>query len=33
MLRMEERTEKENYYSLLEKANLPYPKKIESPEI
>jgi len=32
MLRMEERTEKENYYSLLEKANLPYPKKIESPE-
>ncbi|NCN65557.1 MAG: formate--phosphoribosylaminoimidazolecarboxamide ligase family protein [Candidatus Altiarchaeum hamiconexum] len=32
MLRMEERTEKENYYSLLEKADLPYPKKIESPE-
>lgn len=32
MLRMEERTEKENYYSLLEKANLPYPKKIKIPE-
>ncbi|PKP61198.1 MAG: 5-formaminoimidazole-4-carboxamide-1-(beta)-D-ribofuranosyl 5'-monophosphate synthetase [Candidatus Altiarchaeales archaeon HGW-Altiarchaeales-1] len=32
MLRMEERTEKENYYSLLEKANLPCPKKIENAE-
>lgn len=32
MLRMEERMEKENYYSLLEKANLPYPKNIENPK-
>ncbi len=32
MLRSEERGEKKSYYWLLDKAGLPYPKKIESPE-
>ncbi len=31
LLRSEEREEKENYYTLLEKAGLPYPEKIDSP--
>ncbi|RJU91469.1 MAG: DUF1246 domain-containing protein, partial [Candidatus Poseidoniales archaeon] len=32
MLRMEERTEEQDYYWILEKAGLPYPEKIDSPE-
>ena len=32
MLRMEERTEEQDYYWILEKAGLPYPEAIESPE-
>ncbi len=32
MLRSEEREEKENYYTLLERAGLPYPEKVNSPE-
>ncbi len=32
MLRMEERTEDQDYYWILEKAGLPYPEKIDSPE-
>jgi len=32
MLRSEERSEKKSYYWLLEKAGLPYPKKVSSPE-
>jgi len=32
MLRMEERTEDQDYYWILEKAGLPYPEKINSPE-
>lgn len=32
MLRMEERGEKENYYELLKKANIPHPEKIDSPK-
>ncbi len=32
MLRMEERTEEKDYYWLLEKADLPYPEPIGSPE-
>jgi 5-formaminoimidazole-4-carboxamide-1-(beta)-D-ribofuranosyl 5'-monophosphate synthetase len=32
MLRSEERSEKESYYWLLEKAGLPYPEKIDDPE-
>ena len=32
MLRMEERTEEQDYYWLLEKAGLPFPERIESPE-
>ena len=31
LLRSEEREEKENYYTLLEKAGLPYPDKIDAP--
>ena len=32
MLRMEERTEEKDYYWILEKAGLPFPEAIESPE-
>jgi len=32
MLRMEERTEEQDYYWILDKAGLPYPEAIESPE-
>ena len=32
MLRMEERTEEQDYYWILEKAGLPYPEAISSPE-
>ena len=32
MLRMEERTEEQDYYWILEKAGLPYPEKIDRPE-
>ena len=32
MLRMEERTEEQDYYWILEKAGLPYPEKIARPE-
>ena len=32
MLRMEERTEDQDYYWILEKAGLPYPEKIDQPE-
>lgn len=32
MLRMEERTEEQDYYWILEKAGLPYPEAIASPE-
>jgi 5-formaminoimidazole-4-carboxamide-1-(beta)-D-ribofuranosyl 5'-monophosphate synthetase len=32
MLRMEERTEDQDYYWILEKAGLPYPEKIDNPE-
>ncbi|RLF48474.1 MAG: 5-formaminoimidazole-4-carboxamide-1-(beta)-D-ribofuranosyl 5'-monophosphate synthetase [Thermoplasmata archaeon] len=32
MLRIEEREEKHNYYWLLERAGLPYPRKIEDPK-
>jgi 5-formaminoimidazole-4-carboxamide-1-(beta)-D-ribofuranosyl 5'-monophosphate synthetase len=32
MLRSEERSEKKSYYWLLEKAGLPYPEKVNSPE-
>jgi 5-formaminoimidazole-4-carboxamide-1-(beta)-D-ribofuranosyl 5'-monophosphate synthetase len=32
MLRMEERTEDQDYYWILEKAGLPYPEKIDRPE-
>ena len=32
MLRMEERTEDQDYYWILDKAGLPYPEAIESPE-
>ena len=32
MLRMEERTEEQDYYWLLEKAGLPFPEPIENPE-
>ncbi|HYA58000.1 MAG TPA: formate--phosphoribosylaminoimidazolecarboxamide ligase family protein [Thermoplasmata archaeon] len=32
MLRIEERSERENYYSLLESAGVAIPKKVESPE-
>jgi 5-formaminoimidazole-4-carboxamide-1-(beta)-D-ribofuranosyl 5'-monophosphate synthetase len=32
MLRMEERTEEQDYYWILEKAGLPYPEAIPSPE-
>ena len=32
MLRMEERTEEQDYYWLLEKGGLPFPERIESPE-
>ncbi|MCL4317912.1 MAG: formate--phosphoribosylaminoimidazolecarboxamide ligase family protein [Candidatus Thermoplasmatota archaeon] len=32
LLRTEEREEKDNYYTLLEKAHLPYPETIEKPE-
>jgi len=32
LLRSEERSEKESYYWLLERAGLPYPEKIESPD-
>ena len=32
MLRMEERTEDQDYYWILEKAGLPFPEAIESPE-
>jgi len=32
MLRMEERTEEQDYYWILDKAGLPYPEAIENPE-
>ena len=32
MLRMEERTEEQDYYWILEKAGLPFPEKIDRPE-
>jgi len=32
MLRMEERTEEQDYYWILEKAGLPYPEKIDDPQ-
>ena len=32
MLRMEERTEEQDYYWILEQAGLPYPEAIENPE-
>lgn len=32
MLRTEDRSEKKNYYWLLDKAGLPYPKKIDDPQ-
>ena len=32
MLRMEERTEEQDYYWILEKAGLPYPEKVDRPE-
>ena len=32
MLRMEERTEEQDYYWILDKAGLPYPESIENPE-
>ena len=32
MLRMEERTEDQDYYWILEKAGLPYPEKIDDPQ-
>ena len=32
MLRSEERGEAQDYYWILEKANLPFPKKVEKPE-
>jgi len=32
MLRIEERTERENYYALLEEAGIPSPKKVPSPD-
>jgi len=32
MLRIEERTERENYYALLERANVPTPRRIPTPE-
>ena len=32
MLRMEERTEEQDYYWILEKAGLPYPEEINNPE-
>ncbi|MCI4366263.1 MAG: formate--phosphoribosylaminoimidazolecarboxamide ligase family protein [Thermoplasmata archaeon] len=32
LLRIEERTERENYYGLLEKAGLPIPQRIDSPD-
>jgi 5-formaminoimidazole-4-carboxamide-1-(beta)-D-ribofuranosyl 5'-monophosphate synthetase len=32
MLRIEERTERENYYTLLESAGIPIPRKIPNPE-
>ena len=32
MLRMEERTEEQDYYWILEKAGLPFPEAIEKPE-
>jgi len=32
MLRIEERTERENYYTLLEKAGVPTPRRISGPE-
>jgi 5-formaminoimidazole-4-carboxamide-1-(beta)-D-ribofuranosyl 5'-monophosphate synthetase len=32
MLRIEERTERENYYTLLESAGVPTPKRIDSPD-
>ena len=32
MLRMEERTEEQDYYWILEQAGLPYPEAIEDPQ-
>ena len=32
MLRIEERSERENYYSLLERAGVPSPRRVEGPE-
>ncbi|MGB1462352.1 MAG: DUF1246 domain-containing protein, partial [Candidatus Poseidoniaceae archaeon] len=32
MLRMEERTEDQDYYWILDKAGLPYPEKIDDPQ-
>lgn len=32
LLRSEERSEQQSYYWILEKAGLPFPEKIESPE-
>ncbi|HTT15811.1 MAG TPA: formate--phosphoribosylaminoimidazolecarboxamide ligase family protein [Thermoplasmata archaeon] len=32
MLRIEERTERENYYTLLERAGVPFPRRLDGPE-